>query len=108
MENDGMRPHTTWGQWDPDTWPETVVWRGEYSEQYQAEVQRTAMGVGALAVFDREAGNTVVVVFPVSLPETARQVDSDQWDGMVRKRLYAPPPLPFAIRNVYRRGWRRK
>lgn len=107
MADDGMRPHTTWGQWDARTWDETVLWRGEYSEQYQAEVQRTAMGVGALAVFDREAGSSVVVVFPVPIPETVTPRDSDQWDDMVRKRLYALPPRPFAIRNTYRRGGRR-
>ncbi|GEM_PF-5371349 len=108
MENDGVRPHTTWGQWDSDTWPETVLWRGEYSEQYQAEVQRTAMGVGVLAVFDREAGNSVVVMFPIPLPEMVAPKDSERWDDMVRKRLYAPPPRCFAVRNTYRRGGRRK
>ncbi|MDO8584583.1 MAG: hypothetical protein Q7R85_00485 [bacterium] len=108
MENDGVRPHTEWGQWDATTWPDTVLWRGEYSERYQAEVQRTAMGIGVLALFDHERRNCLVTLWPVPLPVEAAVADADRWNRTVRDHLYAPPPRYFAVRNVYRRGWRRK
>ncbi|MBI2406228.1 MAG: hypothetical protein HYW56_01045 [Candidatus Harrisonbacteria bacterium] len=107
MASNRVRLLTKWGQWDPDTWSCMVVWRGEYSERYQAEVQ-TAIGTGILVVADRRIDNRVLVAMRVPLTETVTQKDSERWDDMVRERLYAPPPRCFAVRNIYRRGGRRK
>lgn len=106
MEGD-IRPFTGHGQWDPDSWPETVVWRGEYSERWQAEVQQTAAGMGVLAVFDRKFDSRKDLATPVPLPEVVTDADAEYWDWLVRKHVYAPQPRPFAIRNTYRRGRRK-
>lgn len=107
---ESLRPLVRWGDEDASAWPEKVVWTAECSRRYHAEVQRTELGTGVLALFDHWENDRLLASWPVEIPKDAELTleHSEEWDGMVRRHLYPRLPIPVKIWNVYRRGGRNK